>query len=235
MGFLSRWKTKTLRTQSCDYMVGEVGWMDDPFGRCTIKPTDCLKSGKRDILKHQENWCFTQIHSSIRLIRNDIFGLEVAAWLIQINRWQQFFFLLEIVNRSFQQWLNFCLGGLESSLLQPQSDIFLLVLSNYYLSTVAAHFWPYLFFYLLDCLCLHDWFFLRKISAFCFMFSFCHKHSISWTPGANFFSFDTNISLYSVTNYSVKSDWFSNMKKLCKLVALKDLSKAYLLIRFWHS
>lgn len=92
MGFLSRWKTKTWRTQSCDYMVGEVGWMDDPFGRCTIKPTDCLKSGKRDILKHQENWCFTQIHSSIRLIRNDIFGPEVAAWLIQINRWQQFFF-----------------------------------------------------------------------------------------------------------------------------------------------
>lgn len=43
------------------------------------------------------------------------------------------------------------------------------------------------------------------------------------------------LTLYSVTNYSVKSDWFSNMKKLCKLVALKDLSKAYLLIRFWHS
>lgn len=91
-------------------------------------------------------------------------------------------------------------------------------------------------FFLSAWLSVSSWLiFLRKISAFCFMFSFCHKHNISWTPGANFFSFDTNISLYSVTNYSVKSDWFSNMKKLCKLVALKDLSKAYLLITFWHS
>lgn len=75
-------------------------------------------------------------------------------------------FLLEIVNRSFQQWVNFCFGGLESSLLQPQSDIFLLVplLSNYYLSTVAAHFWPYLFFIcLIVCVFMIDC--LRKISA----------------------------------------------------------------------
>lgn len=78
-----------------------------------------------------------------------------------------FLFLLEIVNRSFQQWLHFCLGGLESSLLEPQSDIFLPVplLSNYYLSTVAAHFWPYLFFFICLIVCVFMIDCLRKISA----------------------------------------------------------------------